>query len=211
VRLDGEHILSASGASLRYDRRLHDTGLFEQPIGSFLEARWADESYHNNNDSTVLVEQDGRRLRLNGGVILPLAQNQLLRLSFGFADKDADASYRAYQGFKLGADHTWLIGGSRFLLTSLSLAHNEHDAADLLISGVPGIVREDDIFRLRATYGLNLGALFELDASDGALGEALGGVSWTITAEHLRQNSNIINYDYKNNRLQAMLSRSWSF
>lgn len=211
VRLAGEHVLSTTGASLRYDRLLEAGDWFDAPVGAFAELGWADESYHNNNDTTTLVEQDGDRYRLEAGVVLPLARNQNLRLALGLVDKDAAANYRAYRGIEGSADYTLIIGSGQFVIGSLALARNDYDAADPLVSGVPGIVRRDDILRARATWGADLGSLFGLSAADGTLGQVLSGTTWTVTAEHLRQDSNIINYEYRNNRFQTLLSHSWQF
>ena len=78
------------------------------------------------------------------------------------------------------------------------------DAPDVFISSR---TRHDDIFRLRFTYGAPLEVFF----GPGVLPAQLNDLTLSASIEYYRATSNIANFDYRNFKTQALLTKTWRF
>jgi len=114
----------------------------------------------------------------------------------GHRRKYARAVAQAYRRESLGVDYTRLLGRGMFLAAGITGQFDRYDRPDTTIS-TQG--RNDDAFVGQLLFGAPLSLLWK----------PLDGFMGTLGVERFQQNSDLINYDYSNNRLTAMVSYKW--
>lgn len=209
LRLNREQYLEAFGAKLRAEHRVDDLA---QAFGeAHLQYQDFDGVRRTGRKSGAGVPtapaanlMTGTRFDFDTGLVLTLAPEHQITVSIGFVTKGATESYNAYDGGRIQASHIWLLGEGQFLIGALSFERLIYDEVDPIVD--PEIVRRDNTYRARLTYGTPLSTLFGDDLPDG-----LGDVVWTATAEVTRAVSNLPNYSYWNVRAQTLLSKRWEF
>lgn len=119
---------------------------------------------------------------------------------FGFAGghrrKHARAHAQAYRREFLGADYTRLLGRGMFLAAGILGQFDRYDRPDVALSHLG---RSDDTVIGSLMFGAPLSLLWK----------PLGGFTGTLGVERFQQTSNLINYEYSNNRLTAMVTYKW--
>lgn len=209
LRLNREHYLQAFGAKLRAEHRIDALAqLFGE---AHLQHQDFDPVGNTGRKSGAGIStaptanlMSGPRFDLDAGFVFTLGPEHQLTLSAGFVAKGAREEYHAYDGGRVQANHLWLLGQGQFLIGSLSFERLFYDGADPIVDS--NVVRRDNTWRARLTYGTPLAALFGEH-----LPEGLGDLVWTAAAEVTFADSNLPNYTYWNLRLQTLLSKRWEF
>ena len=116
--------------------------------------------------------------------------------TFGHRRKQARAIASAYRRESVGAEYTRLLGGGMFLSAGLTGQFDRYDRPDPTVSTLG---RSDDAFIAQLLYGMPLSLFWK----------PLAGFTGTFGVERFQQSSNLINYEYFNTRLTAMLSYKW--
>lgn len=110
--------------------------------------------------------------------------------------KYARAVAQAHRRESLGVDYTRLLGRGMFLAAGIVGQFDRYDRPDRTISHLG---RQDDAVIGSLLFGAPLSLIWK----------PLDGFMGTLGFERFQQSSNLINYDYSNNRLTAMLSYKW--
>ena len=140
---------------------------------------------------------------LVGGKLL-LTPTMRLAVTGSFANKDAKARYNAYEGLAVQTVYTWLLGRGQFLAASYTFGENEYDTPDRAISAK---TRRDEQHRARVTYGLPVSLvtgrfLPKIIVKD---------LTFAVTFEQFRSDSNVKNYTYSNSKVSGMFTKTFDF
>ena len=206
--LDSSRLLRFGGARLRLERQQgEDLALFADGLW-----QWQDYDDINKTQDGVAVaptasQLTGARLDVELGATLTLDPAQRLTGAYFLIKKNAEADFNAYSGDGFLLRHTWLLGAGQFLVSQVSYEFDSYDAPDTFVSERR---RQDEILRLRATYGAPLQTIASA-VSDWQLPEAVGGVTLLVVGEYVNSDSNVESYTYNNWRGQLLLSKIWEF
>jgi hypothetical protein len=110
--------------------------------------------------------------------------------------KYAKAVAFAYRRESIGVDYTRLLGRGMFLATGITGQFDRYDRPDRAISHLG---REDDAFTATLQYGAPLDLLWS----------PLKGFTAVLGVERFQQTSNLLNYDYSNNRVSGTVAYKW--
>lgn len=211
LRLSREKYYSSYGGEILLERRNVIPAL---KIDGHLRARVKAERFHSISETSTAPQQTGTLWEWEAALVKKLTPKHTLSLTGVFTRKlPLSDSFNDYRGHNLALQHTWILSGGKFLLTSLDHSWDLYKTADDSVTSSQ--VRHDNRIRFRLTYGMSLDK-FIVDATAGNPAAAkyfdfLRGFTWTVTGEILDQNSNIRNFDYRNRRTQTMLTRAWNF
>jgi len=208
--------LSGSGSHMRlsghtYLRQLTGTLKVEHEVNPrfriYLQGQNGYQKFEPVNDNQTAWYRKGPFWNVTGGLNWAMTPSQQVALSFTHQRKFASKNYYGYRRYELDAGHTLLLGSGQFLITNIVLGADVYQQPDTFISNT---FRVDRNLRARMTYGAPL-SFFNGLITDKPLPLGIGGLVWTITGEHYRSISNIKNYDYKNEKIQTFLTKTWRF
>lgn len=207
VRLSHERYTKNWGAQLRLDKKL------ARPLNGFASAKYTDETYYHPTDSTSSHLYTGYAKEYVLGLDYIVSPAHKVTASWTHTDKRAKVYYYEYDGDEGSLNHSWLLGGGQFLISSLAARWRVYKGE---YAAVSDRTRRDKRFKGNITYGVPVDTLLDLAFDDRAswpepIRNALGGWTWTNSVEYLWQQSNILNYDYDNQQYQTLLSRRWEF
>ena len=103
----------------------------------------------------------------------------------------------AYRREGVGLEWLRLFGKGAFVMATLEGQFDRYEQADAFVDR--GIPRQDDAGRLELLTGVPMGRFWA----------PLRPFTMILGYEYYRQGSNIVNYDYTNNRLSAMVTYQW--
>lgn len=118
--------------------------------------------------------------------------------------KRAQRNYNSYDGVSLALTHTWIFSGGTYLLSALTAEQDNYKEADPFISD---LTRRDRIGRARLTYGVPVAVVVDPEGEIGWLRD----LTFSMSAEAIRQTSSLPNYTYNNRRASVGLSKRWDF
>jgi len=120
------------------------------------------------------------------------------RLSFlaGHRRKYARAVAQAYRRELLAGEYIRLLGRGVFFVASLTGQFDRYDRPDVTISTMG---REDDAIIGQVLFGTPLNLFWK----------PMKGFTGTLGVERFQQFSNLLNYEYTNTRLTAMITYKW--
>lgn len=190
AKLDNEPYLRVRGADINFERKINRT------VDVFVGGRSTFQEFIDGPAAPTAWMRTGNQTEFRFGANFVLNPKMRLTTSFQHTDKDAKRRWNAYTRESLRGSHAWLLGNGRFLLTSLTINFDRYDRPDYVISAKE---RSDNTMRLGAIFGTPLGEA-------GLLKDVL----WTFNYEIFYSNSNLINYDYYNNKLNMMFTYKWS-
>jgi hypothetical protein len=149
-------------------------------------------------------DRDGWLYITGGGINYIL--NPAMRLGFeaDLLRKRAQRNYNSYDGASVALTHTWIFGDGTYLLSALTGEQDNYKEADPLISD---LTRRDRIGRARLTYGVPMAVVFD---PEGEI-DWLRDLTFSVSAEAIRQTSTLPNYTYNNRRASVGLSKRWDF
>lgn len=197
----------------------------ETALGSVdmnLRGRYVHEKYSNTFDLATLTLRTGNKANVEYSAAFNLTPEHRVGGRLGLEVKSASGdsgnsdaetfSYRYYTG---ALNHTWAIGSGKFLATEASVGLKEYRNPDPLV--LASNRRLERPYKLRSTFGLPMTEITDLHwlnkrwAVTNAVRGFLAQSSVALTGEYLWQNSNINNYQYKNAKAQALLTRRFEF
>ena len=142
--------------------------------------------------------------RLSTQTFSPIRENTTSQQRDGRQFSGTIGGSFAFTRAQIRLSHTWLMGGGQFLLNSLTFQRDRYEDPDPAISA---ITRHDDILRYRLTYGAPLSFFF----GEGTLWPAVADITFTPSVEILRAESNLTNFEIRNAKFQALLTKTWKF
>lgn len=198
LRLSRANFFKEYGFDVRLARR------FGPRISGGVGVRLSDQTFRTISESRVSTLRDGRRIE--GILSATFIINPRMRIAGEYLhfDKNAKADFFAYDRDQFRLNHSWALGEGQFLLTELSYQRDRYNGPDVSISAR---TRHDDIYRARVTYGAPLMFFF----GRGTLWRPLEDVTLSGSTEYLRSSSNILDFDYENWKVQALLTKRWRF
>jgi hypothetical protein len=160
--------------------------------------------YRSIGESASAPEKTGPQFTFGGGFNYALNPNMRVGIELSSIRKFAARNYNSYDGEAVTLSHTWLLGDGMFLLSSAGGEIDRYWESDPSVSDMS---RRDRIGRLRVTYGVPVAIAFD---PEGAI-PFLRDLTFTVSAEAIRQTSNLTNYTYNNRRASVGLSKRWEF
>jgi len=193
--LDGDSFLNYYAFDINFQRDYLDGQLRAN-----FRHRTTYEDYDVGN--TVSQERTGPRYEFEFGADYQLAHNQAIGGALRYTNKNADATWREFDGLDIDIHHTWIISRGIYLRNSLDYAYEDYDAANPRVSLRK---RSDDIFRYQATFSTPLGRLFK----NLHLPRSFADVRMNASLRYSDTSSNIQNYEYDNFRFELLFSKSF--
>lgn len=202
LRLSKETFFQEVGGNLRFERRL------APGIEGFADFGLTTQTFSSIRENTTSNERDGREASGMIGATWQVAPAHILSGDFQHYDKSAKgaggAEFFSFYRDQLRLSHTWLMGGGQFLLSNFTFQRDRYEDSD---PSVANITRQDETYRVRVTYGAPLSYIFGNDL----LWEELEDITFSPSMESLHTNSNLVNFEVTNYKLQAMLTKTWRF
>lgn len=200
LELSRESYLRSHGTNLRVDVPLGDRA------SAALEHRWTREDFLGISENLAAPERTGDRHNVLLAWKYLWRPTVQLGLEAGYENKDirGSADYNGYEGGSLTASHTWLLGRGQFLLSSLTYTRNVYDEPDTAVSLR---TRRENQLRARVAYGVPVELLIGAWTPEALVADTTAIVSF----EQLRSLSNITNYQYKNSKIDLLLTRRFEF
>ncbi|MBI3547837.1 MAG: DUF560 domain-containing protein [Elusimicrobia bacterium] len=192
VQLAQTTFLRTRGGELRADHKL------SRRSDVYVQAGYQYQQYSRTALVPTAEERNGNQWDFGAGYGYWLTPNQRLVPSYNYQIKNAVRLYNAYTRNALGLEHTWLLGKGTFLLSSVTANFDRYVKEDAILAPWD---RQDDTYRLRATYGAPLSLVWK------PLKDFLG----TLTYEYYHALSNLPNYSYDNTKIMGMLTYSWGY
>lgn len=211
LRLSREKFFSGYSAELRFDRR--NIMVPDWNLNAHFLGRGTRENFHQIFETTSGRQRSGFRWEWEAGLNKQITPQHYLEGTFKFTRKLPQSfAPNDYRGHELAIRHSWALGNGHFLLSSASYEAKLYKRADPAVTAFQ--VRHDNLVRLSVTYGAPLGS-FVNESMFGSGGkvyyDAIKDITWTVTGEFTRQESNIRNFAYNNKRGQMMFTRTWNF
>ncbi|MBI3289628.1 MAG: DUF560 domain-containing protein, partial [Elusimicrobia bacterium] len=160
------------------------------------EFRHEDQSFVRTPLIINAADRTGDQYDLSVGAVWIASPRDRLEFSAGHRVKHARAVASAYRRESLSVDYTRLLGRGMFLAVGFAEQFDRYHRADLTISSQG---RSDDALIARLLFGMPLNLVWK----------PLNGFTGTLGVERFQQSSNLINYDYFNNRLTALVAYKW--
>lgn len=190
VTLAQSTYLRNRGAGLRAERKL------DRATTLSLDLRAVYQDYVRTLQVPTADERDGSQWDATLSVGRILAPKHRVTAGLGYSLKNASREYNAYQRTTISGGHTWLLGKGAFLLTNASVNWDRYEQPDTAISRR---FRRDTTFRVSGTLGA------PLTLAHPKLKDFVG----TLTYEHYHALSSLVNYEYMNNKISALLTYKW--
>jgi len=193
VLLAREKFLVNTGAGLRLERKLNKVTDYS------LEAKYLYQDHLSVPDITSNPERRGGFYAFSAGAGRVLTPVMKLNADINFSAKRAKKDYNSYNELAFGLRHSWLLGKGIFLLSSAYIGRDIYSEKDSVICPKK---RRDTTFHGGVVGGLPLSSMHRKLAG-------LKDLTLTLTLEHFRSGSNIINYTYTNNKAALLLNYKW--
>jgi hypothetical protein len=165
-------------------------------VDGYLEFRHEDQQFVRTPLVTNATERTGQQFDYGAGLIMIASPRDRFSVWIGHRRKYAHAVAQAYRRESMGGDYTRLLGRGAFLALGLSGQFDRYDRADVTISPAG---RNDDAIVGSAMLGAPLKLFWS----------PLDNFTGTIGLERFQQTSNILNYQYSNDRVSGMVSYKW--
>lgn len=215
----GGLVLRVSGFA---NAALLDRDLYSREAGARLRAsyeldgRWklfgdaevADTRFSDVDIAVNETQHDGGRWRLGGGVVVQADDRNQFSLQAHWAKKAAIDDAYAYTARDVEARWLGTFVAGQYASATLRYAQIDYDGVD---TGY-GVVRDDDVFRARLSYGLpirTLGSWIGFDTTNAFF--SFGDVVLQTSIDYIDQSSNIADFDYSNVGGEVLLTRRFQF
>lgn len=160
------------------------------------EARRDDQQFLKTRLVPTSRDRDGDQFDFSAGVQWVASPRDRVGFTAGHRRKVAFNPTLGFRREWAGVDYTRLLGRGTFLAAGLSGQFDRYDRIDPTVASFG---RQDDAMILSLVYGAPLELIWK----------PLKGFSGTLGWERFAQSSNIVTYDYSNNRLTALVSYKW--
>ncbi|WDI31298.1 hypothetical protein PUV54_15215 [Hyphococcus flavus] len=207
--LEGEDYLATYGGELEIAYR------WNPKTRSYVSFRGEDEDFRATTNFGSGALRSGRRLSTRAGTAWRLSTTQTVSVEGLYMDKKGIASCSAaltpsapsgcesYERYGANVQHSWLIGRGAFTLLGAWAERSEYDGVDAFVS--PSTVREEWLYRARATVGAPLSLFFP------GAPEGIKDINIIAQYEYETVDSNLLNFDYKTHKTALLLSKRFAF
>lgn len=192
VTLSRETFLRTQGGSFLFDHN------FGKKLNVFYNFRIERQDYSNIWEDNNAYNRKGSEADNYWGFSYILLPTMRWSTTLGYGHKSAKQDYYAYSRLSLTNTHTWILPKGMFLINTVSAYFDNYDAPDFTVAWRH---RRDKSMRYRVTYGIPLTTLMLGKILPGPLRDTV----FTFSYEYYRAHSNITNYSYHNNKIQALL------
>lgn len=165
-------------------------------LEAYFDFRHDDQGFVRTPLVTTAEDRTGGQWDYTAGASWVLSPKSRVGAALTHRRKYAKAVAQAYRREAIALDYTRLLGRGAFLAAGLTGQFDRYDRPDVSIK-TDG--RQDDAYIASLLVGVPLKLFWK----------PLDGFTGTLGCERFSQTSNIINYDYSNNRLSAMVSYKW--
>jgi hypothetical protein len=142
------------------------------------------------------TDRTGAQWEYHVGAAWAVGPRDRLSLTLGHRRKYARVVAQAYRRESVGGEYTRLLGRGSFLAAGITGQFDRYDRPDLTLS-TQG--RSDDAIIGQLMLGVPLNLLWK----------PLTGVMATFAYERFQQTSNLLNFEYTNNRVTGTISYKW--
>lgn len=192
VMLSQSTYLRSRNAGLRVSRR------WGRSLDSWFEFGHSYQDFVNTPRVVNAEDRTGDQLDWTVGSGWTATPSDRLSLTLLHRRKYArNVSNSAYRRESIGGEWLHLLGRGRFLVASMTGQFDRYELPDGVV--LPGVVRHDDAVIGQLLYGQPLDLLWS------RLRDFTGSVGYEYFMEH----SNVVNYDYSNNKLTALVTYKW--
>jgi hypothetical protein len=192
-----DHVLLSQSTYLRdWWQGLRVSRVVRPRVEVWGDFRHEDQSFVRTPLVTNATDRTGDQFDLSLGASWIASPRDRFAITAGHRRKYALAVAQAYRRESLGADYTRLLGRGMFLAAGLTGQFDRYDRPDTTLS-TQG--RDDDALIVQLLFGAPLSLLWK----------PLSGFTGTLGYERFQQVSNLVNYEYTNNRLTAMIAYKW--
>ena len=190
--LDGHSYINTAGASLRTDRMLNNKNTV------YAEGKFQKQDYINYLDNASNNDRDGFVYAGSIGWKTMMAGNMSLDSSVSYTGRDSEKKYYGSDTFSGNMNHFWILGGRKYLISSVSFSKEKYKAVNPLEANFIGDKRTDRIFRGSVNLGL-------------PLPEKIAGkdTSLNLSYEYFHNSSSMKIYSYTNNKITGTIT--WKF
>ncbi len=192
-----DHVLLSQATFLRnawQGARL--SRLVRPRVQAYADFRHDGQSFENTRQVTTGDDRTGGQWDYAVGASWVATPRDRLGIALGHRRKYAKAVAFAYRRESLTLDYVRLLGRGSFLAAGFTAQFDRYDRPDVTISSQG---RQDDAVIGSLLLGTPLKNFWA----------PLEGFTGTVGVERFQQTSNLLNYDYSNNRLSAMVSYKW--
>lgn len=165
-------------------------------LEAYADFRREDQKFVRTRLAPNAEERTGEQYDLSLGVNWIASPRDRLGFVAGHRRKYARAVAQAYRRESLGGEYTRLLGRGMFFVAGLTGQFDRYDRPDVSLSTKGRI---DDAIVGQALFGMPLSLFWK----------PLGGFTGTLGVERFQQFSNLLNYEYTNTRLSAMVTYKW--
>lgn len=190
VLLAQQTYLRSPSQGLRVARKVRPT------VNVFAEVRHEDQKFVKTRLIPTATDRTGDQYDAALGAQWIVSPRDRFGFTLGHRIKRANNWTLAYRRESAGLDYTRLLGKGRFLALGLSGQFDRYAEADVTTFSR---ARADDAMIFSMMYGMPLDGFWK----------HLNGFSATVGYERFQQTSNILNYDYSNDRLSAAVAYKW--
>lgn len=162
----------------------------------FGEFRHEDQQFVRTRLVVNAEERTGGQWDYYAGANWVASPRDRFALTLGHRRKYARAVAQAYRRESVTGEYTRLLGRGAFFAAALTGQFDRYDRPDVTLS-TQG--REDDAIIGQLLIGMPLSLFWK----------PLSGFTWTIGYEGFQQASNLVNYEYTNNRASTMIVYKW--
>jgi hypothetical protein len=175
---------------LRVSRRIRPR------VEVFADVRHEDQQFVRTRLVPTALDRTGGQWDYGIGANWVASPRDRLGVTAGHRRKYARAVAQAYRRESLSGEYTRLLGRGAFFVAGLTGQFDRYDRPDTSISTMG---REDDAIIGQVLFGMPLNLFWK----------PLAGFTGTLGVERFQQFSNLVNYEYTNTRLSAMITYKW--
>lgn len=195
--LDGDDYLATWGGEIEAAYR------WNPKVTSYGSVRVEDEDFRATPQYQSAPLRSGMRASGRAGTKWRFTPTQAVLVEALYMNKDGETDFESYDRYGVNVQHSWLLGRGAFSLIGAWAEKSDYDGPDVFIS--PTIVREEWLYRGRATVGAPLSFFFPKAP------EAVKDLNIIAQYEYETVDSNILNFDYEAHKVSLLLSKRIAF
>lgn len=196
VLFSSETYLRSGGMRLKYERAVAD----RLKLGGRFQAEYQD--YDEINDNPIADRRSGWRYEyaLRGDYIWNA--NHFSGVELYAIDQNAKHNGYAFKAPGLSLAHLWIPKKNHFFVSRYSYEYHIYDGENAAITNRH---RRDSRSKFRFTYGATLDEIMPFVSLPSGIDDIVASVS----ADFIVSDSNIRNYEYRNNAYSLMFTKRW--
>lgn len=202
VLLSRQLLLRSQGGSFAIKRNF-----YEGKFGVNAKYKIDRQDYRRTGENPSGEDTEGTSMQMDMGWTYQLRPNMRWSMDAVWSHKSAKKDFNDTDKGVIKGGLTWILGKGQFLINSVEFGKERHYGVD---GGIIHRQRRDKTFRYRGTYGAPLALLLYGKLIPKRLvPEVFKDLTLTATYEYNRTQSNITNNQFKNNKYQILMSKTW--